>query len=151
MAFMKGGDLNSLIQRVKSEFLYLLIIVLAVLYVFRGYFVGNTAPPWDFYGDYYTQAFSWWDLGSFFHPTTYLPYLISGYPSHLGLQVSSYYIPVGIVAEFFGYTLENATRLQGFTIMFGIVGIYVLARLQTFRRPTSVLIALTYLFSAVLK
>lgn len=148
MAFMKGGDLNSLIQRVKSEFPYLLIIVLAVLYVFRGYFVGNTAPPWDFYGDYYTQAFSWWDLGSFFYPTTYLPYLISGYPSHLGLQVSSYYIPVGIVAEFFGYTLENATRLQGFTIMFGIVGIYVLARLQTFRRPTSVLIAITYLFSA---
>jgi hypothetical protein len=148
MAFRKGGDLNSLTQRVKSEFPYLLVIVLAVFYVFRGYFIGNTAPPWDFYGDYYTQAFSWWDLGSFFHPTTYLPYLISGYPSHLGLQVSSYYIPVGIVAEFFGYTLENASRLQGFTIMFGIVGIYVLARLQTFRRPTSVLIALTYLFSA---
>lgn len=148
MTFMKGGDLNSLIQRVKSEFPYLLAIVLAVFYVFRGYFIGNTAPPWDFYGDYYTQAFSWWDLGSFFHPTTYLPYLISGYPSHLGLQVSSYYIPVGIVAEFFGYTLENAARLQGFTILCGIVGVYSLARLQAFRRPTSVLIALTYLFSA---
>ena len=145
---MKGGDLNSLIQRVKSEFPFLLIIVLTVFYVFRGYFIGNTAPPWDFYGDYYTQAFSWWDLGSFFHPTTYLPYLISGYPSHLGLQVSSYYIPVGIVAEFFGYTLENATRLQGFTILFGIIGVYFFARLQNFRKPTSVLIGLTYLFSA---
>ena len=148
MTIAKGGDLNTLIKRVKSEFLYVATIVFIVLYVFRGYFLGNTAPPWDFYGDYYTQAFSWWDLGSFFHPTTYLPYLISGYPSHLGLQVSSYYLPVGIVAEFFGYTLENAVRLQGLTILFGIVGTYLLARLQLFSKPTSVLMGLTYLFSA---
>jgi len=148
MTIAKGGDLNTLIKRVKSEFLYVAVIVFIVLYVFRGYFLGNTAPPWDFYGDYYTQAFSWWDLGSFFHPTTYLPYLISGYPSHLGLQVSSYYLPVGIVAEFFGYTLENAVRLQGLTILFGIAGTYLLARLQLFKKPTSVLMGLTYLFSA---
>jgi hypothetical protein len=81
------------------NYLSVIFVFSFTLFVFRGYLVGETVPPWDFFGAYYTQAYSWWDLGSFFNPTTYLPYLISGYPSHLGLQFSSYYLPVGLVAE----------------------------------------------------
>ena len=145
---LKGPLLRSLLERVKSEVFFVSVLVIVVFFVFKGYFLGQTAPPWDFYGDYYTQAFSWWDLGSFFYPTTYLPYLISGYPSHLGLQVSSYYLPVGFVAEFFEYSLENAAKLQATTILFGVLGVYVLARKQNFKKLTSVLIGMTFLFSA---
>jgi hypothetical protein len=95
-----------------KEFLSILFVFGFTLFVFRGYLSGEVAPPWDFFGDYFTQAFSWWDLGSFFQPTTYMPYLISGYPAHIGLQFSSFYLPVGFIAEVFEYTILNAARLQ---------------------------------------
>jgi hypothetical protein len=118
------------------------------LFVFRGYLSGEVAPPWDFFGDYYTQSFSWWDMGSFFHPTTYMPYLISGYPAHIGLQFSSFYLPVGFIAEIFQYTILNAARLQALTIATGIVGVYVFSRRWKISTGSSIVAALGYLFSA---
>ena len=115
-------------SRLAKESLSILFVFGFTLFVFRGYLSGEVAPPWDFYGDYYTQAYSWWDLGSFFHPTTYMPYLISGYPAHLGLQFSAFYLPVGFIAEIFEYTIINAARLQAITIAVGIVGVYVFSR-----------------------
>ena len=103
-----------------KEFLSIFFVFGFTLFVFRGYLSGEVAPPWDFFGDYFTQAFSWWDLGSFFRPTTYMPYLISGYPAHIGLQFSSFYLPVGFIAEIFEYTILNAARLQALTIAIGI-------------------------------
>ena len=105
-------------SRLAKESLSILFVFGFTLFVFRGYLSGEVAPPWDFYGDYYTQAFSWWDLGSFFQPTSYMPYLISGYPAHLGLQFSAFYLPVGFIAEFSQYTIVNAARLQAITIAF---------------------------------
>ena len=123
-------------------------VFIFTLYVFRGYILGDSVPPWDFFGDYFTQAYSWWDLGSFFNPTSYLPYLISGYPSHLGLQFSGYYLPVGIVAEFFEYTILNAARLQALTIALGIVGVYFFARKWKITNGSATVAAIGYLFSA---
>ena len=123
-------------------------IVFFVSIVFKGYWLGTVAPPWDFFGDYYTQAFSWWDLGTFFHPTSYLPYLVSGFPAHLGLQISSYYLPVGLVAELSEYTIFNAARLQALTITFGIVGVYIFARRWNISIGSSLIASIGYLFSA---
>jgi hypothetical protein len=132
----------------KADFLSMAMLVIFVLVIFNGYITGRVAPSWDFYGDYYTQAFSWWDLGNFFHPITYFPYLLSGFPSHLGLQVSSFYLPVGVVAELFTYTIVNAARLQALSIAFGIVGCYLLARKLKVSVSGSLLISIGYLFSA---
>ena len=139
-------------RKINKNILYDLIIITLMLIsstiIFWNYVTGKSSPPWDFYGDYYTQAYSWWDLGNFFEPTPFLPYLISGYPAHLGLQVSSYYLPVGIIAEFFDYTIRAATLLQFFTIIFGIIGIYFLFKELKFNREISFFASLAYLFSA---
>ena len=131
-----------------KEYLSVFFVFGFTLFVFRGYLSGEVAPPWDFFGDYYTQSFSWWDMGSFFHPTTYMPYLISGYPAHIGLQFSSFYLPVGFIAEIFQYTILNAARLQALTIATGIVGVYVFSRRWKISTGSSIVAALGYLFSA---
>lgn len=130
------------------NYLSVIFVFSFTLFVFRGYLVGETVPPWDFFGAYYTQAYSWWDLGSFFNPTTYLPYLISGYPSHLGLQFSSYYLPVGLVAEIANYTIVNAARLQALTIAFGIVGVFLFARRWNLSNGSAIVASIGYLFTA---
>jgi hypothetical protein len=135
-------------SRLAKESLSILFVFGFTLFVFRGYLTGDVAPPWDFYGSYFTQAFSWWDLGSFFQPTSYMPYLISGYPSHLGLQFSAFYLPVGIIAEFFQYTIVNAARLQAITIAVGIVGVYVFSRRWEISLGSSIVASFGYLFSA---
>ena len=135
-------------SRLAKESLSILFVFGFTLFVFRGYLSGEVAPPWDFYGDYYTQAFSWWDLGSFFQPTSYMPYLISGYPAHLGLQFSAFYLPVGFIAEFFQYTIVNAARLQALTIAIGIVGVYVFSRRWGISNGSSIVASFGYLFSA---
>lgn len=132
----------------KHEFVGIVLVSLLPIFVFWGYLVGKTAPPWDFFGDYYTQAYSWWDLGSFFDPTTYLPYLVSGFPSHLGLQVSSYYLPVGLIAEFGEYTIMNAARLQVFTISFGLIGIFILAKKFELNTISRLIVVIGYFFTA---
>jgi hypothetical protein len=135
-------------SRLAKESLSILFVFGFTLFVFRGYLSGEVAPPWDFYGDYYTQAYSWWDLGSFFHPTSYMPYLISGYPAHLGLQFSAFYLPVGFIAEIFEYTIINAARLQAITIALGIVGVYVFSRRWGISNGSSIVASFGYLFSA---
>ena len=135
-------------SRLAKESLSILFVFAFTLFVFRGYLSGEVAPPWDFFGDYFTQAFSWWDLGSFFHPTSFMPYLISGYPAHLGLQFSSFYLPVGFIAELFQYTIVNAARLQAITIAVGIVGVYVFSRRWGISGGSSIVASFGYLFSA---
>jgi hypothetical protein len=135
-------------SRLAKEYLSILFIFGFTLFVFRGYLTGEVAPPWDFYGDYFTQAYSWWDLGSFFYPTSYMPYLISGYPAHLGLQFSAFYLPVGFIAELFQYTVINAARLQAITIAVGIVGVYVFSRRWGISTGSSIVASFGYLFSA---
>lgn len=132
----------------KNDYMWAALLFTLVLLIFNGYLTGQVAPSWDFYGDYYTQAYAWWNLGDFFKPTTFLPYLMSGFPAHLGLQVSSFYLPVGFVAELFGYTIVNAARLQAITIGFGIVGVYFLSRKINFAIAPSFIISLGYFFSA---
>ena len=94
------------------------------------------------------RSYSWWDLGSFFNPTTYLPYLVSGFPSHLGLQVSSFYLPVGLIAEFGEYTILNAARLQAITISIGLVGVFLLSKKFDLNVISRMIVSVGYFFSA---
>ena len=144
----KADEFNYMKYINKYELVGFLFIALLPLYVFWGYLSGKTSPPWDFFGDYYTQAYSWWDLGSFFSPTPYLPYLVSGFPSHLGLQVSSFYLPVGLIAEFSEYTILNAARLQAITISIGLVGVFFLSKKFDLNLISRIQVSVGYFFSA---
>lgn len=145
---LKGIKHNLVFKFILNNLFPPIFIVVILSIVLFDYINGSSSPSWDFFGDYFTSAYSWWDLGNFFHPPTYLPYLISGVPAHLALQVSSYYVPVGIVAEFFGYTIENAIRLQFITIVFGVLGIYFLLKSWNFSNSISCISSFCYFFSA---
>jgi hypothetical protein len=124
------------------------LLVVVSLWPLRSWVLGDAAPPWDFWGGYTTTAFSWWDLGSFFSPPSTLPYLFGGYPAHLALQASGWYLPVGFVHLLFGYTPHAAAALQAITCAFGVVGFYALARRLGLASLPSVAGSIGYLFSA---
>ncbi|MEI8082960.1 MAG: hypothetical protein WCI74_14075, partial [Actinomycetes bacterium] len=103
------------------------IVLLVVAVVFSGYFFGQSVPPWDFVwniGDVY----SWWNLGSFFHPPQYLPYTNGGYPAALNLGNIGWYLPVGIPAELLQYTPRVAAFVQALVVWAGCVGLLQLLR-----------------------
>jgi hypothetical protein len=122
-------------------------LFLLTLWVLRDYLTGRAAPPWDFWGGYLSNAYSWWDLGSFFSPPEYLPYLFSGYPAYLDIQSSSFYLPVGVIAETVGYTPWAAAALQAVTVAFGVLGLLFLSRRLGMAWGSSSVAAVGYLFA----
>lgn len=96
---------------------------------FHGYLSGSTAPPWDFYSAYNTEAMAWWRDGSFFHPTQWMPYAWGGYPSLLNVQNSSFYLPVGLLTALAGpLTIKLSAILFALHVGFGALGAYLLLR-----------------------
>lgn len=105
-----------------------LCLLALVLLVFRGYLTGALTPPWDFLGSYNTEAYAWWERGSFFHPQDWMPYAWGGYPAAASIQNSAWYLPVGIVALFTGFTIRASAVLAVAHYAFGALGVYVLVR-----------------------
>ncbi len=116
--------------------------------VFHGYLTGSTTPTWDFYGTYLTGAHSWWQLGGFLHPPTFLPYVAGGSPAFMAVQSSGWYLPVGVAALLASYTPHVAAVVQALTIAFGCVGVNLLARHLGLSRSISLVAAVGYLFTA---
>lgn len=126
----------------------IVLLVTGSLLVFRGYLSGAATPPWDFYSNYLTGAHSWWDLGSFFNPPQFIPYIVGGYPAYLGIQGSGWYLPVGLVAGLFDYTPHAAAALQAASVAFGSVGAYLLSGELGLRRSCAVVVGCGFLFTA---
>lgn len=124
-----------------------ILIVLVTLAVLREYLLGAAAPPWDFWSTYTTTAYSWWDLGSFFSPPEYLPYVFGGFPAYLAVQGSGWFLPVGLASVFGDYTPSTAVIVQLLTVAFGALGAYALARNLGLRRAPATLAGVGYLFS----
>lgn len=131
----------------KSNRFPLLSLFVIVIIIFREYFTGAKSPSWDFLTDYFTASFVWWTSGSFFNPPSYLPYAFSGFPAHLSGQAANWYLPVGLVAELGIYNIHTSAILQAFTILFGIFGLYFLAKAWGISNNVSLLLAIGYLFS----
>ena len=103
------------------------LLALEVL-TFSGWLTGSTAPPWDFYNQYNTEAWAWWRDGGALAPPQWMPYAWGGYPALLDAQNSSWYLPVGLVALVTPFTIHASAVLAALHVAAGAVGLYVLVR-----------------------
>lgn len=103
-------------------------LVLLELFTFRDYFTGDAIPPWDFLGGYNTDAYYWWAHGSMLSPVQWVPGNWMGYPAAATPQNSSWYLPVGIVANLVPFTLRASAVLAALHVAAGSVGAHVLLR-----------------------
>lgn len=115
------------LARYRALAVFLVLVALELL-VFRSYFIGRIAPPWDFFGPYNTEAYQWWELGGFFAPREWVSNAWAGYPSALNLQNSAWYLPVGLVSAFGPFTLHASAVLAALHVAFGAAGTYLLVR-----------------------
>lgn len=116
----------------RAALLILIVTVLEVL-VFWGYLTGRTIPAWDFLGSYNTVAYIWWTDGSFFSPIDWIPNSLGGFPGALSLQISGWYLPVGVMSVFGPFTLHASAALSALHVAFGYFGTFALVR--SFRLP----------------
>lgn len=107
--------------------------------VFGGYYAGELTPPWDFLGSYNTEAYAWWDNGSFFAPADWIPNAWGGYPAAASIQNSAWYLPVGLFAWLTPYTIHASAILSTLHYAFGALGVYVLGRRFDLGRTASTL------------
>ncbi len=124
-----------------------MVLVALELLVFRSYFVGRIAPPWDFFGPYNTEAYQWWELGGFFSPRDWVSNAWAGYPSALNLQNSAWYLPVGLTSAFGPFTLHASAILAALHVAFGALGTYFLVRSFKVRFPIAVLAMVAAFFA----
>lgn len=125
------------------------VAALAVLesIAFVGYFSGQLAPGFDFFGTYSTEAYAWWHDGSLFAPPDWMPYLWGGYPAAVNLQNSSFYLPVGLASLFGGYTIQVAAVVSALHVAFGAAGAYVFVRRWGTGRIPAVLALVAWFFA----
>ena len=123
------------------------VLVALELLVFRSYFVGRIAPPWDFFGPYNTEAYQWWELGGFFSPRDWVANAWAGYPSALNLQNSGWYLPVGLASAFGPFTLHASAIVAALHVAFGALGTYLLVRSFKVRFPIAVLAMVAAFFA----
>jgi hypothetical protein len=134
------------LRRHRALALFLVIIVLEII-VFRSYFVGRVAPPWDFFGPYNTEAYQWWELGGFFSPRAWVSNAWAGYPSALNLQNSGWYLPVGIASVVAPFTLHVSAIVSALHVALGSLGTYALVRTFKVSFPIALLATVASFFS----
>lgn len=125
-----------------------LIVVGVQVVIFMNYWSGSMTPPWDFYGAYGTDAFTWWTDGSFFHPAPWVPYAYGGFPSSLDWQNSSWYLPVGLASAISDYGPHTAAIVSALHVALGGVGIAVLCRQWRLRTPAILFATLAWSFAS---
>lgn len=127
----------------------LAIALLAVLttWVFRRQLFDQWSFPWDFLGSYSTTpAFVAATIGRG-HPLSWSPFVASGFPVDVDLQAGVYF-PVWWV---FGalrvpLTLGVLTAIQVFHVLFGAIGVMLLARARRLSWIWALVAAVAYLF-----
>ena len=104
------------------------LLLVLELATFRGWLSGSTAPQWDFYNQYNTEAWAWWRDGGALSPPQWMPYAWGGYPALLDAQNSSWYLPVGLLTLVTPLTIHASAVLSALHVGFGALGVYVLLR-----------------------
>ena len=125
-------------------------VVLLVLNVgvFLQHYAGTTTFPSDFIGGYHSMAYAWYRDGGFFSPPYWSPHTHFGYPTHLALQNSSFYLPVAILDWLkIPYTIEVATVLQCLHVWVGALGVFYFLRRRGIIILSALLGAIAYHFS----
>jgi len=108
----------------------------------------KSAPPWDFWGGYTTDAGYWWANFRLFNPVDYFPNQFFGLPAYTQPQSSAWYFPVGITYFLFQeYGPREAALLQAITIFFGACGLYKLGTKLAIPRSISCIGGIAFIFS----
>ena len=146
-------DITSQLRTLASRKWFWPVVVLAVLAAleiatFWGFFTGATAPQWDFFNHYNTEAAAWWRDGSLFHQPQWMPYAWGGYPALTNAQNSSWYLPVGLVAAFGPFTIHASAALAALHVGFGALGVYCLARSWKLNQLISLLGLVIWFYAA---
>ncbi len=126
----------------------ILSLALINIFVFWNHYIGQAIFPWDFLGGYHAMPFSWYRDGSWLSPPFWNNYGNYGFPWHLALQSSSYYLPIQLIELLdIPYTYNTAARLQTLHILFGSIGCFFLCRQQGVSFLASLFSALVFHFS----
>ena len=142
------AGLRAALRRVPAEaWIVLGVLLVQQAVLLGGYWSGAVTPPWDFYGSYNTEAFAWWHDGGFFDPPEWVPYLWGGYPAAASIQNSSWYLPVGVVAEAMPFTIHAAAIVAALHVALGSMGAYVLVRRWVGGGAPAILALVAYTFA----
>lgn len=127
----------------------LAVALMAVLttWIFRQQLFDGWSFPWDFLGSYSTTpAFVAATIGRG-HPLAWSPYVASGFPADVDLQAGVYY-PVWWLLGALGVapTLGVLTTVQVLHVLFGAVGVMLLARARRLAWIWAALAGVAYVF-----
>lgn len=116
------------------------ILLVIHIIVFHKHYSSSAIFPWDFFGGYHAMAFAWHLDGSWLNPPLWNAYGNYGFPWHLAMQNSAYYLPLQII-DWLGitYTLTVAASIQALHVLMGSLGVFFLAT-SNGNKPKSALI-----------
>ena len=122
-----------------------LSLIFANFLYFYNHYINGYGIPWDFMSTYHAVPFYWIQaLKSNIDPS-WIPFQGIGYPLHLNLQ-SGYFYPLFKIFYFFKieYTIKNAILFQGFHVLLGGLGFFIIARQLSLNLIQSIFIAIAY-------
>jgi hypothetical protein len=126
---------------------FLLALVLQNLAIFRAHYFSGAGFPWDFSMAYYAMVAFWTAaVGGGTFPQ-WMPFQQMGYPFALQLQSGMNYLPLWAFPLFrIPYTLHAAVVFQCLHILFGSVGMFVLARMEQRSSAFAIVAAVAFQF-----
>jgi hypothetical protein len=147
-ARIRGGAIPlRLSGRGVAPTLAIALLALLIAWVFREQLFDGWSFPWDFLGSYSTTpAFVASTIGRG-HPLAWSPYVASGFPADVDLQAGVYY-PVWWVfgALHVPLTLGVLTNIQVAHVLFGAIGMMLLARARGLAWIWATLAGVAYVF-----
>ncbi len=137
------------IKQILRKYNELLLLTSLNAIVFYKYWLGISTPPWDFLGGGMVEQFRFYKDGGFFNPPSWFPYAWFGIPEYQMVQDGGWFIPVWLTSELFGWHPANAARVQAFLILFGTIGMYLLAKILINQKFYALVAGVLYLFIPV--
>ena len=125
--------------------LTLFILIFANFLYFYNHYVNGYGIPWDFMSTYHAVPFYWIQALNNNIDPSWIPFQGIGYPLHLNLQ-SGYFYPLFKIFPFFKieYTIKNAIFFQGFHVLIGGLGFFIIARQLSLNWIQSIFVAIAY-------
>ena len=126
-------------------FVSLFFLSLANFLYFFNHYINGYGIPWDFMSTYHAVPYYWIEALKNNIDPSWIPYQGIGYPLHLNLQ-SGYFYPLFKLFYIFKieYTIKNAIFFQGFHVLIGGIGFFIIARQYSLNWIQSIFVAIAY-------
>ncbi len=123
------------------------LLLALTIWVFRLQLFDNWSFPWDFLGTYSTTPAFVADTIGRGHPISWSPFVASGFPVDVDPQAGLYFPVWWILGALRApLTLRALTAIQVAHVLFGAIGVLVLARARRLAMPWATVAAVAYLF-----